>query len=112
MTINLPLKLHHLSNSLPMDGAVRIELVEGVLIFRASSLVQEKMKTLIAKKQESALTPEEEKELDKYEELGDYLSLVNQTMRNVLLNPLQGTVIRYDDPFEPAVPPEDWEVLQ
>ena len=26
--------------------------------------------------------------------------------------PLQGTVIHYDDPFEPAVPIEDWEVLQ
>lgn len=26
--------------------------------------------------------------------------------------PLRGTVIRYDDPFEPAVPEEDWEVLQ
>jgi hypothetical protein len=27
--------------------------------------------------------------------------------------PLQGKQpYRYDDPFEPAVPPEDWEVLQ
>jgi len=26
--------------------------------------------------------------------------------------PLQGTVLRYDDPFEPAVPTEDWEVLK
>ena len=26
--------------------------------------------------------------------------------------PLRGTVIRYDDPFEPATPLEDWEVLQ
>ncbi|MBD2518256.1 hypothetical protein H6G93_25430 [Nostoc sp. FACHB-973] len=25
---------------------------------------------------------------------------------------LRGTVIRYDDPFEPPVPIEDWEVLQ
>lgn len=40
MTTNLPMKLSHLPNSLPLDGAVRIELVEGVPIFRASSLVQ------------------------------------------------------------------------
>ncbi len=40
MTINLPMKLSHLPNSLPLDGAVRIELVEGVPIFRASNLVQ------------------------------------------------------------------------
>jgi hypothetical protein len=26
--------------------------------------------------------------------------------------PLRGTVIRYDDPFEPPVPIEDWELLQ
>ena len=26
--------------------------------------------------------------------------------------PLRGTVIRYDDPFEPAVPVEDWEALK
>lgn len=25
--------------------------------------------------------------------------------------PLWGTIYKYDDPFEPAVPPEDWEVL-
>ncbi|MBW4630073.1 MAG: hypothetical protein KME49_32330 [Brasilonema octagenarum HA4186-MV1] len=41
-----------------------------------------------------------------------YLSLVNRTMRNVLLNLLRNKVSRYDDPFEPAVPVEDWEVLQ
>jgi hypothetical protein len=27
-------------------------------------------------------------------------------------HPLKGTVIHYDDPFEPAVATEDWEVLQ
>lgn len=26
--------------------------------------------------------------------------------------PLRGTVYRYDDPFEPAAPLEDWEVLK
>lgn len=24
-------------------------------------------------------------------------------------NPLKGTLLKYDDPFEPAVPIEDWE---
>jgi hypothetical protein len=27
-------------------------------------------------------------------------------------NILHGSVLRYDDPFEPAVPPEDWEANQ
>jgi len=26
--------------------------------------------------------------------------------------PLRGTVSKYIDPYEPAVPPEDWEVYQ
>lgn len=112
MTTYLPLKLHHLPNSLPIEGAVRIELVEGLPIFRASSLVLERIETLIAKQKESALTNEEEKELDEYKELDDYLTLVNRIIRNVLLNPLRGTVIQYDEPFDPATSLEDWEALQ
>ncbi len=86
MIANLPIKLSHLPSSLPLDGAVRIELVEGVPIFRASSLVQGRIEGLLTKQKESTLTSEEEKELDEYEELDDYLSLVNQTIRNVSLN--------------------------
>lgn len=87
MTINLSLKLSHLPNSLPLDGAVRIELVEGVPIFRASSLVQGRIEALLIKQKESALTSEEETELDEYEELDDYLSLVNRIIRNTSLIP-------------------------
>jgi hypothetical protein len=90
MTPNLPLKLHNLPNSLPIEGAVRIELVEGLPILRASSTVQTRIETLLAKQKDLALTTEEEKELDNYEELDDYLSLVNRTVRNVLLTPNQG----------------------
>ena len=86
MTTNLPIKLSHLPNSLPLDGAVRIELMEGVPIFRASSLVHGRIEVLFTKQKESALTLEENKELDEYEELDDYLSLVNRTIRNVSLN--------------------------
>ncbi len=85
MTTNFLLKLEHLPNSLPIEGAVRIELVEGVPIFRASSLVQERIETLIARQKELALTFEEEQELDEYEELDDYLSLVNRMIRNASL---------------------------
>ncbi len=27
-------------------------------------------------------------------------------------NPLKGSVLRYDDPFEPACPIDDWEALR
>ena len=85
MTTNFLLKLEHLPNSLPIEGAVRIELVEGVPIFRASSSVQERIETLIARQKELALNFEEEQELDEYEELDDYLSLVNRMIGNASL---------------------------
>ncbi len=28
------------------------------------------------------------------------------------VNPLKGSVLRYDDPFEPACPAEDWVALR
>lgn len=85
MTTNLPIKLEYLPKSLPLEGAVRIELVEEVPIFRASSLVQTRIETLLAKQKECNLTLEEIRELDEYEELDDYLSLVNRIIRNMSL---------------------------
>jgi hypothetical protein len=85
MTIPLPPQLQYLPNALPLEGAVRIELQEGVLIFRASRAVQERIESLIAKQQKYALNPEEERELDCYEEIDDYLSFLNRTIRNLFL---------------------------
>ncbi len=85
MTANLSLNLHYLPENLPLDNAVRIELVEGIPIFRASTEVQQRIETLIYRQQDSTLTVEEEKELDRYEELDDYLSLVNRIVRNNFL---------------------------
>lgn len=56
MTNNLPMKLSHLPNSLPLDGAVRIEPVEEVPIFRASSFVQGRIQALLIKQKESGIT--------------------------------------------------------
>jgi hypothetical protein len=27
-------------------------------------------------------------------------------------NPIKGSLLKYDNPFEPACPPEDWEALR
>ncbi|MDZ8030408.1 hypothetical protein [Nostoc sp. DedSLP04] len=35
-----------------------------------------------------------------------------RTWGNAPLYSLRGTVIHYEDPFEPTVPIKDWEVLQ
>jgi hypothetical protein len=92
MTMSLPLKLKHLPTTLPIEGAVRIELEEGIPVFRASSIVQNHIEELLAKQQIAPLNPEEEQELDCYEEIDDYLSFVNRTLRNLLLPQTQQTL--------------------
>ena len=82
MTIEQLPKLSHLSPDLTLEGAVSIELQEGVPIFRASRAVQTRIEELLSLQLESILTPEQEQELDSYEEIDDYLSLVNRTLRN------------------------------
>ncbi len=83
MTISLPPKLNSLPTTLPIEGAVRIDLEEGIPVFRASSTVQSRIEELLAKQQNTSLSAEEEKELDCYEEIDDYLSFVNRTIRNL-----------------------------
>jgi len=73
-------------------GSIGIELVTGLLVFRISTKIQDRRETLIAQKTESSLTSEEETELDQYQQLVDYLNLVNETMRKAFLYPLQGRV--------------------
>jgi hypothetical protein len=85
MSLSLPTKLQHLPTSLPIEGAVRIDLEEGVPVFRASSMVQNHIEELLAKQQTAPLNTEEEQELDCYEEIDDYLSFVNRTLRNLAL---------------------------
>ncbi|MCY6490979.1 hypothetical protein [Leptolyngbya sp. GGD] len=85
MTNSLIPALRILPNALPIDGAVRLELEEGIPIFKASELVQTRIETLLSKQQTSELTPEEIQELDSYEEMDDYLGFVNRTLRNLHL---------------------------
>ncbi len=75
-------KLEQLPASLPLDGAVRLELQEGLPVLRASTTVQRRITVLLRKHQDSALTQEEAEELERYEEIDDYLSLLNRLMRN------------------------------
>jgi hypothetical protein len=77
-------KLHHLPASLPLDGAVRLELQDGLPVLRASTAVQRRITTLLRQQQETALSPEETDELDRYEEIDDYLSFLNRIVRNLL----------------------------
>ncbi len=74
--------LQHLPQSMPLDSAVQLELVEGVIVFRASAQVQNRIEILLDKQQSDGLTTAEEEELDCYGEIDDYLSFVNRTIRN------------------------------
>ncbi len=85
MKINTTLpNLRELPSSLPLEGAVRLELEEGIPIFRASLLVQDRIEQLLLKQKDSSLSNDEERELDSYEEIDDYLGFVNRTIRNTI----------------------------
>jgi hypothetical protein len=82
MTTQIP-KLNSLPSTLPQEGAISIELEEGIPIFRASVQVQTRIEELLLIEKEFGLNLEQEKELDSYEEIDDYLSLINRTVRNL-----------------------------
>jgi len=84
-------KLEKLRDTLPIEGAVRIELVEGIPIFRASTAVKNRIEELLEKQQNWPLNPEEDQELNLYEEIDDYLSFVNRTVRNLFLGEIKPT---------------------
>ena len=77
-------RLRALPATLPLEGAVRIELEEGVPIFRASGSIQTRIEGLLLKEREAGLTVEEKGELDRYEEIDDFLSFVNRAVRNLV----------------------------
>jgi hypothetical protein len=84
-TIVYPLpRLQSLPASLPLERAVRIELAEGLPVFKASRLIQDRIEELLLKQRDSRLRTEEQKELDRYEEIDDYLSFVNRVVRNLI----------------------------
>ena len=71
-----------LPQTLPRENAVKLELEQGVIIFRASSNVQERIEELLEKEKTASLTPKEIQELNAFEEIDDYLSHVNRLIRN------------------------------
>ncbi len=78
-------RLHRLPAALPLEGAVRLDLREGLPVLRATAAVQERIAGLLHKQQTDALSPEELDELDRYEEMDDYLSFLNRVVRNLSL---------------------------
>ena len=85
-------RLGGLPATLPKEGAVSLELVEGAPVFRASAKVQTRVEALLDKQKTMELSQEENRELNRYEEFDDYLSYLNRLVRNLLAVPVrQGT---------------------
>lgn len=77
-----PPHLEMLAKALPLENAVRIELREGVPVFRAQPRIHERIEELLEKQPAFSLTEGEARELLQYEELDEFLSLVNRLVRN------------------------------
>jgi hypothetical protein len=84
MSVLLPPQLQSLPASIPVEGAVNIVMEDGIPIFRASQLVQQRIEALLDKQADNHLSPEENSELDRCEEIDDSLSFVNRTIRNLI----------------------------
>lgn len=69
------------------DGAINLELEQGVLIFRISRAAQARIEDLLQKQKGARLTPDEEQELQQYEDVDDYLSYLNRLTRNLATPP-------------------------
>ncbi|MBI3653216.1 MAG: hypothetical protein HY231_19485 [Acidobacteria bacterium] len=76
------LPFSNLPAALRREGAISLELEQGVLILRASKTVQNRIQALLRKQQTAKLTAVEDKELQQYEQIDDYLSLLNRLSRN------------------------------
>jgi hypothetical protein len=82
-THHLP-KLSELPVSLS-EGAISIALSEGIASFRASAKVIRRIETLLEKAKTGSLSSREAAELERYEEIDDYLSQLNRVVRNLQL---------------------------
>lgn len=73
----------NLPTALRREGAINLEVEQGVIILRASKAVQDRIESLLNKQQSAKLTRSEKKELQQYEQIDDYLSLLNRLSRNL-----------------------------
>lgn len=70
--------------TLTEEGVLRVEVQEGIPVLRATASIEGRIEELLARQHDSGLSAEEEAELDRFEEIDDYLSLFNRVVRNAL----------------------------
>jgi hypothetical protein len=87
MTANPKQPIYTLSDlpaAMRRDGVINLEIEQGVIILRASKSVQNRIQSLLRKQRNAKLTEAEERELQQYEQIDDYLSLLNRLSRNLV----------------------------
>lgn len=78
-----PFPLGGLPSVLRQEGAISLDVEEGLVVLRASKPVAARIQLLLQKNASSELTAAEKNELDQFEELDYYLSLLNRLSRNL-----------------------------
>jgi uncharacterized protein YnzC (UPF0291/DUF896 family) len=71
-----------LPKSLINSQTVNLKIEQGVVIFRASAEMQNRIEDLLDKVKSDSLTKKEAEELEVFAEIDDYLSHVNRLIRN------------------------------
>ena len=76
-------KLSKLPTTLPRDGSINLVLEGSVPTFRAAPAVVGRVTQLLERDRGGELSQAETEELERYEELDDYLSHLNRVVRNL-----------------------------
>jgi hypothetical protein len=79
--------LQALITALPIEHGARLDVSDGVPVFRAPHEMQTRIEELLLAQQGGSLSDDERRELDRYESLDAFLSLVNRLVRNALVAP-------------------------
>lgn len=78
-------RLKFLPATMPVEASVQIDIEEGIPVFRVATSVQDRIEGLVAKQQDVHLSGVENEELDRYEEIDDFLSFINRLTRNAMI---------------------------
>jgi hypothetical protein len=60
-----------------LDESIRVEIIEGLRLFKFTETLQQKFETLLTKNETNSLTPEEETELTNLNELDRFFTYLN-----------------------------------
>ena len=79
-------QFHHLSLFSNREDMIAFAVQDGIPVLRASDSCQKRIDALLRKERETGLSDAEREEFASYEEIDDYLSLLNRMTRNLFLD--------------------------